>query len=226
MKRNRKELDSILDRVAAGIRSEEIDVAVVESAADRVWARLSKESASVELPETKAVEEIRGCADFQALIPAYLKKELSDARTLLLEDHTRECIPCRKALKAARSGNAQGVVSMPRAVKTVSRTSAQTPIWKWAIAATLVIGVGLLAFNIYRRISIKASASLQAAQGSVFKVTDKDSVALGVGQGISSGERIRTAKDANAVVRLEDGSLVEMKERSEFSLSQNADGTT
>jgi FecR-like protein/putative zinc finger protein len=225
MKRNSKELDSILDRVAAGIRSEELDVAVVESAADRVWARLSKENV-VELPETNVVEEIRGCADFQALIPAYLRKELSDARTLLLEDHTRECIPCRKALKAARGGNAPAVVSMPQTVKKVGRATTQTPVWKWAIAATLILGVGFVAFNIYRRVQIKATASLEVAQGSVFRVTDTESVALGVGQVISSGERIRTAKDANAVVKLEDGSLVEMRERSEFSLSQNADGMT
>ena len=226
MKRNRKELDSVLDRVAAGIRSEEIDSEVVESAANRVWARLSTESV-MELPATTiAVDEIRGCADFQALIPAYLKKELSDARTLLLEDHTRECIPCRKALKAARSGVAQSVVSTSHALKPSARTSTQTPVWKWAIAATLILGLGMVAFIISRRIGIESRATIQAANGTVFKVTDTESVALGVGARVTSGERIRTAKDANAVVRLEDGSLVEMRERSEFSLSQNADGTT
>ncbi|MDT4896462.1 MAG: hypothetical protein QOH25_1539 [Acidobacteriota bacterium] len=224
MKRNHKELDAVLDRVAAGIRSEEIDVSVVESAADRVWARLSKESA-VELPETKAVEEIRGCADFQMLIPAYLRKELSDARTMLLEDHTRECIPCRKALKAARGGSAQ-LVSTPTTVQTISRATQHTPVWKWAIAATLAIGVGLVAFNIYRRIPIAAHATLQAANGTVYRVTETETLPVGVGQELGSGERIRTAKDANAVVKLEDGSLVEMRERSEFSLSQNSSGTT
>jgi FecR protein len=224
MKRNHKELDAMLDRVAAGIRSEEIDVSVVESAADRVWARLSTERA-VELPETKTVDEIRGCADFQMLIPAYLRKELSDARTLLLEDHTRECIPCRKALKAARGGSAQ-FASTPRAVKTPARATQTTPVWKWAIAATLVIGIGLVAFNIYQRIPIAARATLQAANGMVFRVTETENLPVSVGQELGSGERIRTAKDANAVVKLEDGSLVEMRERSEFSLSQNSSGTT
>ena len=225
MKRNHKELNSVLDRVTAGIRSEEIDSQVVESAATRVWARLSKENL-IDLPVTKAVDEIHGCADFQALIPAYLRKELSDARTLLLEDHTRECIPCRKALKAARSGGAQSGLSTPQAVRPATRTVTQAPVWKWAIAATLVIGLGLVAYTISRRIGIEARATLQAANGTIFKVTDTESAALGVGEVIKSGERIRTAKDANAVVRLEDGSLVEMRERSEFSLSQNADGTT
>jgi hypothetical protein len=227
MKRNRKELDSILDRIAADIRSEELDPTVMQSAANRVWARLSEGSA-VELPETKAVDEIRGCADFQALIPAYLKKELSEARTLLLEDHTRECIPCRKALKAARSGGRSlaGMSSNPQAVRKIEPAKQHAPVWKWAIAATLIIGVGFAAFNIYKRIQIEAHATIQAANGAVFKVTETESQALNIGQAISSGERIRTAKDASAVVKLEDGSLVEMRERSEFSLSQNADGTT
>lgn len=223
MKRNRKELDSVLDRVVDGIRSEVIDTAVAESAADRVWARLSKESV-VELPVTKAVDEIRGCADFQALIPAYLRKELSEARTLLLEDHTRECIPCRKALKAARSGGAQSTSAF-QPVKKVTLTP-HTPVWKWAIAAMLVIGVGLAAFTIYRRISVGARSTIQAANGTVFRVTETESRAVGVGEEIGKGERIRTAKDAGAVVKLEDGSLVEMRERSELSLSQNSEGTT
>jgi hypothetical protein len=225
MKRNHKELDSILDRVASGIRTEELDVDVVESAATRVWARLAQEERAVELPETIVVGEIRGCADFQALIPAYLKKELSEARTLLLEDHTRECIPCRKALKSAREGRVQATGASQAMGKT-ERVGTQTPVWKWAIAATLLIGVGIAAFNIYRRISVAARATLQAANGQVFTVTDTDSRTLGVGEEINRGERIRTAKDATAVVRLEDGSLVEMRERSEFSLSQNSSGTT
>ena len=206
MKRNRKELESILDRVTAGIRSEEIDPVTVKSAADRVWMRLSQESVS-ELSETKEVDEIRGCADFQGLIPAYLNKELSDARTLLLEDHTRECIPCRKALKAARNGSAQ-LISTTQPVRKLERAVPQTPVWKWAIAATLIIGVGLVAFKVYRGLSVEPRATMMAANGGVYRVTDTDSRAINVGEEIGRGERIRTAKDADAVVKLEDGSLI------------------
>jgi hypothetical protein len=226
MKRNRKELDSILDRVAAGIRSEELPASVVNGAAERVWARISTETTNP-LPLIKSADEIRGCADFQALIPAYLRKELSDARSLLLEDHTQECIPCRKALKTARNGGLQSVSTSQPVKKLAHAATTQTPVWKWAIAATLVVGLTLVAYNVYRRLNVvDARATVQAANGAVYRVTDTESRTIGVGEEISRGERIRTAKDADAVVKLADGSLVEMKERSEFSLSQNTDGTT
>src|SRR3981081_2295855 len=49
---------------------------------------------------------------------------------------------------------------------------------------------------------------------------------LRAGVKIKRGDTIRTAKDAHAVVRLGDGSLIEMKDRSEFSINQTLRGTT
>ena len=42
----------------------------------------------------------------------------------------------------------------------------------------------------------------------------------------NKGEKVRTAKDGRAVVRLGDGSLIEMKDRSELYLTKNGQGTT
>jgi len=95
MDRNDDRLERQLDRAIDGIRNETVDPAAVDQAAARVWDRLSVEL-DADVPGT-----IRSCADYQALIPAYLQGELAQARTLLLEDHSRECIPCRRALAAA-----------------------------------------------------------------------------------------------------------------------------
>ncbi len=100
MKSNKE--DQILDKVTAEIRNEKVDPAAVSAAADRVWARVSAAAGETEF-KLPTVDRIEGCADFQSLIPAYLAGKLSEARSLLLVDHTHECIPCRKAMNEARS---------------------------------------------------------------------------------------------------------------------------
>src|SRR4029453_11711591 len=100
MKSNKE--DQILDKVTAEIRNEKVDPGAVSAAADRVWARVSATAGATEF-QLPAVERIEGCADFQSLIPAYLAGKLSEPRSLLLVDHTHECIPCRKAMKDRKS---------------------------------------------------------------------------------------------------------------------------
>src|SRR5215210_7121088 len=97
-----KKEEQILDRVTAEIRNEGIDAAAVSAAADRVWARVSAAAGETEF-QLPTVNTIEGCSDFQSLIPAHLAGKLSEARALLLVDHTHECIPCRKAMNEARS---------------------------------------------------------------------------------------------------------------------------
>src|SRR5215216_3299334 len=125
--RSNKE-DQIIDKVTAEIRNEKIDPAAVSAAAGET---------EVQLP---TVDRIEGCRDFQSLIPAYMAGKLSEARSLLLVDHTHECIPCRKAMNEARSKRLGAI--KPAARKT--SYSLQPAVMRWAIAAALVIGFGLL----------------------------------------------------------------------------------
>src|SRR5438309_949240 len=119
-----KELDNILDQVAAGIRSEQVDAAVVDDASERVWARLSVEA-------------------------------------------------------GARRMRADRPLDNPN-----------------------------------------------AADGPVYAVADAQMRSINAREKLGRGETIRTAKDAHAVVRLSDGSTIEMKDRSEFSINQTLRGTT
>ncbi|MEJ7708547.1 MAG: zf-HC2 domain-containing protein [Pyrinomonadaceae bacterium] len=94
--------DELIDRTTKAMRSERLDQPIVDSAANRVWSRVASEleSTTESLPMFAArPERLSNCADFQSLIPYYLQHDLSPARRLLLEDHTQECIPCRRALK-------------------------------------------------------------------------------------------------------------------------------
>src|SRR5262245_28258549 len=102
--------DATLDRVVSEIRDEAIDPKIVGDAAARVWASLTGEgttsgaSAHSLSDDPTSPSTIRGCAGFQALIPSYVARSLPPARALLLEDHVRDCVPCRAALDSVRGG--------------------------------------------------------------------------------------------------------------------------
>ena len=226
MKRNHKELNDILDRVTAGIRNEKVDPSVVRSSAEHVWKQLSDECPPGLQEETALPEQIRNCSDFQTLIPVYLRGNLSGARALLLEDHTHECIPCRKALKQARAGSR--ALAGANQLNRTRKSSSQHAVWKWGIAAALIITCGLAAVVFMHRFPYgeAIAATVQSATGSLYRVSDADSRVIAAGEQIQKGEKIRTAKGSAAVVRLTDGSLIEMRERSEFSVTENSQGTT
>lgn len=221
MKRSNKELNDILDRATAAIRSERVDQSVVESAAERVRAKLSNEHATASAPAAY-VDHIRSCDDFQKLIPEYLSGSLSPARSLLFEDHTHECIPCRKALKERR----YGVAAVPVRPAASRMSASRRTVVRWAIAATLIIGVSILSYDRFFRVGDAFHMVVHAMDGQAYLVSDTNTAGLKVGQEIKTGDKVRTAKDAGAVVKLPDGSLIEMRERSEFSVTDGAQGTT
>lgn len=221
MKSKREE--QILDKVTADIRNQKIDHTAVSAAADRVWARVSAEAGEAEF-KLPTVDRIEGCADYQSLIPAYLAGKLSEARSLLLVDHTHECIPCRKAMNEARSKRSASF----RPAVSKPRFTLQPAVMRWAIAAALVIGVGLLAIPFVQRFWPNGGldATVQAAEGQVFQVADTSTALVNAGAKLQKGEKVRTAKDGRAVVQLGDGTLIEMKDRSELYLTKNGNGTT
>jgi hypothetical protein len=224
MKSN-QELENILDQATTEMRNEELDSVVVKQAAERVWARIAAENRGTVATESHASDRIENCSDFQSLIPAYLDGGLSEARSLLLVDHTHECIPCRKAMKDARARNVLPV----KKVAGTKRYSIQPVVLRWGIAAALVIGFGLLALPLMQRYSPfggELEATVQAADGQVYQIADTRSAQVTAGEKLQKGDRIRTAKDAHANIRLGDGSTIEMRERSEFFLTKNGQGTT
>lgn len=248
MKRNKKDLDAIIDNAARSIREEEIDPSIISKSATNVWARVSQHAAentpSVISPmeslntmnPSNNSEQIRGCSDFQSLMPAYLEGKLSTARTLLLEDHSNECIPCRRELKTQRSAAKAETVSAAAAYQAApSRVGSFMNGFKfnhalrWGFAAVALVAFGFVGLFMYERLDLSGrtlAATVENADGLVYVVSDAQTRQLMVGEELQKGERVRTAKDANAVLKLADGSTVEMRERSEFSVTENMRGVT
>ena len=69
-------------------------------------------------------------------------------------------------------------------------------------------------------------ASVQSVDGSLYTGAGAEMRLIPAGYEIRNGDEVRTAKGSTAVVRLLDGSLVEMGERSDLSVSRAWKGTT
>jgi len=214
--------DHKFERLLSEIRSEQVDDRVVAQASERVWKSLSA-TPSAEL----SLQKLRSCEDFQTLIPAYLDKNLAEARRLLFEDHVHQCVACRHAVEQARDGEMQPVWQLAPQRKTASL---KFPVWRWAMSATAaVVVVAAATFGVLNGMFPGQHAvrgSVQNVDGSLYSVVDDQVRVIPAGYQIRNGDEIRTAKGSNAVVRLLDGSLVEMSERSDLSVAREWRGTT
>jgi hypothetical protein len=205
------------DRLLLAIRNEQVDDKVVAQAGGRVWNSI----AGTPIADVRT-HKLRNCADFQALIPEYLGKQLAGARALLFEDHIHACVACRHAVEGVRGGEQQAVWR-----PEIERGS--FPVWRWAMAAAAVATVALIALTLSMGIfpgQHVVRGAIQNVNGSVYAVTGNEVRMIPASYEIRNGDEIRTTKGSSAVVRLLDGSLVEMGERADISLSRAWKGTT
>jgi hypothetical protein len=209
------------DHLLSGIRNEQVDDQVVEQAGERVWKSVAAAPAA-----NLGAHTLRTCDDFQALIPGYLSKQIAPARAMLFEDHTHACVACRHALEKARDGELQPTFRLESKHPT---SAAASRAWGWGLAAVGVaaVAVATVAFNLGMLPGQRAvRASVQTVDGSLYEGSGAEMRLIPAGYELRNGDEIRTAKGSRAVVQLLDGSLVEMGERSDLSVTRAWKGTT
>ncbi|HEX3556981.1 MAG TPA: FecR domain-containing protein [Thermoanaerobaculia bacterium] len=229
--------DDLLDDAVAQVVNDPVDPREVEAAASRVWARLSQEGAqdapasapagmTAMTAAAAAVPShgLHGCEDFQSLIPAYLRGELSPARALLVEDHTRSCVPCRRALRDARDAREGRKVASS---KPAPARPADRRVWQ-ALAAVLLLalGFGVMTLIQDRLAGGARMARVEAVEGSLYRVAGDSSQPITAGANVAEGEEVRTAKGSTAMLRMADGSRIEMSERAGLALAAARKGNT
>ena len=188
-----------LDDVLASIRNEEPSADEIRAAADRLRVNLGFAAPSAGSPI-----HIESCAGFQALIPAFLAGTLPEETALLLDDHSRECIPCRRALIAART---------PKAVPAPASRRQHPAYMRWAaaaaVAAVAVLG-SYTAWQAFPLLGADPTLKVMRVDGTLYQLTAGTQIPLRPGMTVSAKDTIRTAKDGGALVMMEDGSRVEM----------------
>jgi hypothetical protein len=204
--------DPALDEAVTEIRDRGVDPALIEAAAARVWAKLN------EAADGAPSLHIRGCADFQSLIPEFRAGRLPPARALLLEDHLHQCVACRRVYEGK-------VVAMPGPAATPAPVRSRH-IVRWAATAAAAVAAAV-AIYVYANTSAHTGrAMVQALNGRLYLATAAGFQPLAAAQDLPEGAEIRTAQDSDAVLRLRDGSLVELRERSGFSTTEAGNDLT
>jgi hypothetical protein len=212
-------LDTLDDAVAA-VRDDEAAAGAAEAAATRVWQRLE--------PHTDAlpVEAIRGCADVMALLPGYRRGELKPARALLVEDHLRECAACRAAF---REPGGRRLAILPWRAQSPQAKPETRHLGRYVLAASVLLAIGLSAWGVLRTffaMPAGSRATVQAVSGALQRLDGGRARALAPGEALGDGDVVRTARGARAVLRLRDGSSVEMSERAELKVTARRNDTT
>jgi FecR protein/Protein of unknown function (DUF3352)/Putative zinc-finger len=213
------------DRLLSDIRNEKVDDRVVAQAGERTWKSITASAPTTDL----SAHTLRSCNDFQALIPAYLEKQLAPARAMLFQDHMHACVACRHALEHARTGQTQVEAQKVWRIEPRRARSSSSMALGWAMGAAAVFAaaLGVVAFsNGMLPGQHVVRASVQTVEGSLYSGSGAQMRLIPAGYEIRNGDEVRTAKGSTAVVRLLDGSLVEMGERSDLSVSRAWKGTT
>jgi hypothetical protein len=194
-----------LDKALEAMRNEEAAASDLAAARERVWRQLAGTPAGA-------------CTEFRPALRDYLDGKLVEARLLLMEDHLGRCADCRKAF--AEMKGERTVVVMPAA-----RQPALNRWQRWAIAA----GVAAAALYLGRdRVDTLLAPSgpravVEVASGDLYRLPEGT---LHQGAALGDGEVLRTGPGARAVLRLSDGSAVEVNERSELFVNAAWSGQT
>ncbi|HEY2467114.1 MAG TPA: FecR domain-containing protein [Terracidiphilus sp.] len=198
--------DVILDQATHAMREGRPEPGQISTSAEKVAQRLG-----VSFTEGAAVEN---CDDMRPLLAAYKAGKLPESRALLVEAHLRECGVC---LRRFHSGSGALDWSAPK-VMTAKRNARPWPM-AWAMAASLAIAAtGLYLYKAYWQVPEGVRAEVQSIDGSASLISDSGARLLAPGAQLHEGDELRTSGSSRAVLRLSDGSTVEMNERSEVSI--------
>jgi hypothetical protein len=202
--------DQEFERVLDSIREEDPGVDVVDAAAQRVRAKL-------EMRTLDMGGRLNSCEDFRALADAYRERTLTEARHMLVEDHLHSCVVCRRFFRGEQKAS---VVTMP------AKRSVVGVALPWAIAAAVLLVAGITLPEYFNVLFAPSGprATVASIDGELYRVVPAG--LLTVGAQLSENEEVRTAKGSRAVLKLRDGSLVEVAERSDLRLSERWSGKT
>ncbi len=197
--------DDRLERALEAMKQEDVDTATLEAARARAWNEVASAAGT-------------GCAEFRPDFPAYLNATLAGSRRVLMDDHLSRCPACRTSLATLKGD--RKVIAMPQ------RTSSRWARWAtMAAAAALVLGALYLGRDAIDAMMAPGGprATVVSASGALYRLPGET---LAAGAEIGEKDLVRTGPGAHAVLRLADGSLIDVNGRTELFVTTAWSGRT
>ena len=215
MKRNEK---SILDQATDMLRSDVPDAESISASAARTAQVLG-----IEMNNELVAGAIRGCDDVQDLLDSYRAGTLPEARALLVRAHLHECGVCQRRLREGRQNTGIDWTA-PRVADKARR---HPHVWGWVLALSCVLVVSaVFVYQVYWQVPPGVRAEVQSIDGSAYLIAGSGTRQLAPGAELREGDELRTAGQSHAVLRLSDGSVVEVDQRSTLGVSARGRNTT
>ncbi|KAA6460979.1 hypothetical protein DYQ86_11940 [Acidobacteria bacterium AB60] len=205
---------SLLDRATRALQADVPAEDAVRSAAAKAAGNLGLDNGY------EAIAAIRSCEDVRKLFPTYRAGTLPETRALLVRTHLHECGLCLRRFHESSTLD----WAAPR-VATAQHVNPR--VWGWAFASALVVLVS--AFFVYRtywQVPPGVRAEVQSIDGSAYLVSGNDNRQLSPGATLNEGDELRTSGASHAVLRMADGSRVEVAERSTLGFGARGGNAT
>jgi hypothetical protein len=194
-----------LERALEEMRQETVNDSTLEAARVRVWNEVAGVAGS-------------SCAEFRPDFLAYRHGALGGSRRVLMDDHLSRCPACRASMAELRGE--RRVIAMPQ------RSPSRWTRWgTLAAAAALVLAVLYAGRGTIDRLMAPGGprATVVSVDGGVYRLVGGT---LAADATIGDGEIVRTGPGAHAVLRLADGSTVDINERTDLFATAAWSGMT
>ena len=205
----RRHDEELLSKAIDAVRTDKPDTEAITAAAGRISDRLG-----VAMQEHAAIQSIRNCDDVRELLADYREGTLPDARSQLVKAHLSDCGAC---LRYFRQGSKGAKVDWSTPAQPARRPSAVWPTrnlgWALAFSFALLLSVAFL-YKTYWEVPAGVRAEVQSIDGSAYLISATGDRKLAPGAELREGDRLRTSGASHAVLRLSDGSTVEVNQRS------------
>jgi hypothetical protein len=209
------ESKTLLDRAVKALRDDVPGAAEIAASAQR-----SAEALGIENRHAVVAGAIQNCEGVRELMDAYRTGTLPESKALLIKAHLADCGACLRVYR--QSANLDW--STPRVAVLRER---RPQVWGWAAAAAFVAAVAMVfVYRVYWQVPPGVRAEVLSIDGTAYVSGNGSDRQLAPGAKIGDGEQVRTTANSRAVLRLADGSVVEMNQRSRFGINARGRNTT